>query len=84
MKLLTKDNEVVEGNLISEGMVKLIEDLDNGTLGLGLYPHQKKNFFGYMLENFELTLKLKPAPVESHTELEDALEFNQQHVSLEA
>ena len=63
MKLLTKDNEVVEGTLLTEGQAAFIEDLSDNAFAMGLilYSHQKKQFIKYMLDHYELTVRV-PAP----------------------
>ena len=63
MKLLTKDNEVVEGTLLTEGQAAFMEDLNNNAsaMGLILYSHQKRQFIKYMLDHYELTVRV-PAP----------------------
>jgi hypothetical protein len=62
MKLLTKDNEIVEGTEITEAAAKFVADIMDGSTGLVLYSHQKKEFIRYMLGTFELSLKPTPDP----------------------
>lgn len=59
MKLLTKDGEIIEGEAISEGLAKFVEDVHSGDTGVVMYSHQKKEIIKYMVSNFELTLKAK-------------------------
>lgn len=71
MKLITKDNEVVEGEPITEAMAKLIDDINGGSLGpigLALYAHQKREFISYMLLNYELTIKPQEGKAEDPAE----------------
>lgn len=71
MKLLTKDNEIVEGREVTEGEAKIITDINSGATGVTMYSHQKKELIKYMLDNFHLTVKPKieyVAPVEDEIE----------------
>lgn len=56
MKLLNKDNEVVEGLVISDAEAKFVEDVNSGATGITMYSHQKKELIKYILDNFDLTL----------------------------
>jgi hypothetical protein len=68
MKIITKDNKVIEGEPISEGLAKLLSDLDSGEAGISIYGHQKATFYSYIIENFEILLKstLTPETIKEH------------------
>ena len=58
MKIITKDNKIVEGEPISEGLAKLVEDINNNDIGFTInYSHQRVAFIAYILANYDLTLK---------------------------
>lgn len=57
MKILTKNSEIVEGEAISEGLAKFVEDVNDGSTGVVMYGHQKKEIISYMVKNFDLVLK---------------------------
>lgn len=63
MKVLTKDNEIVEGEGVSEGLAKFVDDVNSGMTGITMYSHQKREIIKYMIENFELSLKPQVAYV---------------------
>ena len=60
MKLLTKDNEVVEGMPLTEGQAAFIEDVNNNAFAIGLilYSHQKARFIKHVLDHYDLTVKV--------------------------
>lgn len=62
MKLLTKDNEIVEGTEITDAAAKFVEDITEGVEGVSMYSHQKKAMIKYVLGTFDLSLKPQPEP----------------------
>lgn len=70
MKILTKDNKVVEGTEIGEAASKLVDDVNNDNIvGVSLYSHQRSHMIQYILGTFELTLKPKPDAYEQEATL---------------
>ena len=70
MRIITKDNKIVEGEPISDGLAKLVTDITYGDIGFTInYQHQREAFIAYMLANYSLTIKNK-----DNTDLDTSVE----------